>query len=287
MTLAKRNLKLYFDDKLGVFFSLLGVLIIIILYAVFLGDSMEVNMSELKDPALSVDIWLTAGILQVASMTTSLGSFSVLIQDRLSGKNKDFYMLPISKRKVSQSYFISAFIVGALMTVAVFAVCCIYLYVKHSYFLGFFPTLQTLALIFATSLASSSISYIIASCLSSNSAFSAVSTIIGTLIGFMTGIYFPVGSVSQPVQKAMTVFPLSHGASLFRKIFMDGVINTEFADAPPEIVQEFTRELGVDLFWNDTKFSAGISIVYILLFSVFLYVISDIVMKKRYDTAPQ
>ena len=37
--LVIRNLKLYFKDKGAVFFSLLGVLIVIGLYILFLGDT--------------------------------------------------------------------------------------------------------------------------------------------------------------------------------------------------------------------------------------------------------
>ena len=43
----KRNLRLFFRDKMSVFFSLLSVFIIIGLYVLFLGDMMTGNMGGL------------------------------------------------------------------------------------------------------------------------------------------------------------------------------------------------------------------------------------------------
>lgn len=44
-----RNLKLYFRDKAAVFFSLLGVLIIILLYVLFLGKMIAQTAEGFSD----------------------------------------------------------------------------------------------------------------------------------------------------------------------------------------------------------------------------------------------
>ena len=282
--MIKRNLTLYWKDKMGVVFSLLGVLVIILLYAVFLSDSLEGELSVLEKPRLGVDLWLTAGILQVASVTTSMGSLNILIQDRLGGKRNDFYMLPMGKRRISLSYFLSAYIVGLMMTLVTFVFCAVYLYVCHGFLLDMAFACQVLLLTGLTSFTSTAISYTIVSFLSSNGAFSAVSAIIGTLIGFLTGIYFPIGDVADPVQKLMTLFPLSHGASLYRKIFMADIIRTDFKAVPAKSLQLFTRTLGIDLFWEDRGLSALFSVGYLLVFGVMLTVLTGFMMKKRDDT---
>ena len=46
--LIKRNLLIFFRQKSSVFFSLLGVFVIIGLYALFLGDMMEKGMTGMK-----------------------------------------------------------------------------------------------------------------------------------------------------------------------------------------------------------------------------------------------
>ena len=42
---AKRNMKIFFRDRMSVFFALLGALLIIGLFALFLGDLMVKSMT--------------------------------------------------------------------------------------------------------------------------------------------------------------------------------------------------------------------------------------------------
>ena len=76
-SLTGRNLKLFFRDRASVFFSLLSVIIIIGLYALFLGN---IQVQELEDrvgrdvpgAAWLVNTWILAGILAVSTVTVSL-----------------------------------------------------------------------------------------------------------------------------------------------------------------------------------------------------------------------
>ena len=48
ITLARRNLKLFFRDRTAVFFSLLSVLVLLGLYVFFLGDVMLADFSSVE-----------------------------------------------------------------------------------------------------------------------------------------------------------------------------------------------------------------------------------------------
>ena len=72
--LLLRNLRVYFRDKASVFFSLLSVLIIILLYALFLGDawssgSVFQGRAGVKN---MMDSWIMAGLLAVVSVTSTM-----------------------------------------------------------------------------------------------------------------------------------------------------------------------------------------------------------------------
>ena len=87
---AKRNIKLFFRDKSAVFFSLLAVFIIIGLYALFLGDVWTSSLSELGESAeVLMSSWIMAGLLAVTSVTTTMGAFGIMVDDRIKKIDKD------------------------------------------------------------------------------------------------------------------------------------------------------------------------------------------------------
>jgi multidrug/hemolysin transport system permease protein len=72
---AIRNIKVFFKDKMSVFFSLMSVFIVIGLYVLFLGDVMESNLASLGDhKRFLMDSWIMAGLLSVTSITTTMGA---------------------------------------------------------------------------------------------------------------------------------------------------------------------------------------------------------------------
>ena len=60
---AKRNLKLFFKDKVAVSCSLIGVLVVLGLYLVFLGDTLLSGLKDLDQAKFLIDSWLMAGVL--------------------------------------------------------------------------------------------------------------------------------------------------------------------------------------------------------------------------------
>ena len=78
-----------------------------------------------------------------------------------------------------------------------------------------------------------------------NNAFSSFSTVVGTLIGFLTGIYIPMGNLPESVQLVIKSFPIAHGAALFRQVFMEVPLAASFAGAPEAAVRDFETLLGI------------------------------------------
>jgi len=75
LNLAQRNLKIFFRQKSAVFFSLLGVFVIIGLYVVFLGDVWTQNFKDLPQINTLMNNWIMAGIISVTAITTTMGAF--------------------------------------------------------------------------------------------------------------------------------------------------------------------------------------------------------------------
>lgn len=129
---------------------------------------------------------------------------------------------------------VSAFMIGCIMSVVALVLVGIYIVTNGGKMLSTVAFIKAIALILICTLANTAVVFLIVSFFKSNNAFATASTLIGTLIGFMTGIYVPIGSLPDAVQFVIKVSPVSHAVSIFRQVIMDEPLSKGFAGAPTE-----------------------------------------------------
>lgn len=276
-----RNLKIFFRDKSAVFFSLLAVFIIIGLYALFLGDVWAEDYSDIENARYLMDSWIMAGLLAVTSVTTTMGALGIMVADKAKNIIKDFQSSPASRSALAGGYILSAFVIGVIMSVVALILAEIYILANGGELLTGTKMLQVLALILLSSLASTSILFFLASFFKSLNAFSTASTVIGTLIGFLTGIYLPVGVLPEAIQYVVKIFPISHAAVLFRQILMEAPLQEAFAQAPAESLAEFKTMMGVTFRFGDTLLSPHGSILVLLVTAGLFYGLSILNLSRK------
>lgn len=259
--IAKRNLKLFFRDKASVFFSLLAVFIIIGLYVLFLGDTITSGMKELPGARYLMDSWIMAGLLGVVSITTTMGAFSIMVEDRTKKILKDFSASPVSRPALSGGYILSSYCVGVIMSAVTFVLAEIYILAYGGKLLDAVSVLEVLGIMLLSVLASSAMVLFMVSFFRSSNAFATASTIIGTLIGFLTGIYIPIGNLPEAVQTIIKIFPVSHAGALFRQVMMQKPMSETFANIPADQLQNFKLEMGVVYQYGNTTADAITSIL--------------------------
>lgn len=273
ISFAKRILKLYFRDKTSVFFSLLAVFIIIGLYVLFLGDVWSSGI-EVESPKLLMDSWIMSGLLAVVSLTTTMGAFGIMVDDRYKKISKDFYSSPISRSRLAAGYISGAFIIGLVMSLLTFILVEFYMLSNGAAFPELMTLLKIFGLILLSTLANTAMLFFIVSFLKSQNAFGTASSIIGTLIGFITGIYMPIGILPDAVQVVVKLFPVSHSAVLFRQVMMESAMNDQFANSSAEFKNGFAEEMGVVIKWGDTVIPSYVSILVIVATAVIFYALS-------------
>ena len=136
-----------------------------------------------------------------------------------------------------------------------------YTLIEGGAFLGVIPLLKVIGLVLLTTFTNTSLVLFLVSFFRSSNAFATASTILGTLIGFVTGIYLPVGQLPDAVGWIVKLFPVSHAAVLFRQVMMAGPMETSFAGAPASAVAEFEELMGVTLRFGDTLLPAYASVL--------------------------
>ncbi len=267
---TKRNLLVFFKDKASVFFSLLSVFIIIGMYALFLGDVWTSSMEGISGARFIMDSWIVAGLIAVTSVTTTMGAFGTMVEDKSKKIVKDIRSSPLARVSIAGGYILSAFIIGVIMCCVALVLCEMYILAGGGTLLGGMQLLKVFGLILISTFSNTALVLFFVSFFQSNNAFSIASTIIGTVIGFLTGIYIPIGQLPNGVQWVIKLFPPSHSALLLRQVIMEDALKASFAGAPASVVTNFKELMGVSFKIGETQvtpiLSIGIMVVSGILF---------------------
>lgn len=272
--LISRNLKVYFRDKASVFFSLLAVMIIFAMYLLFLGNVWTSNLPKVDGVKALMDSWIMSGLLAVTSVTTVMGAFGTMVDDRSHNIIKDFNASPISRAKIVAGYELASFTVGALMSLLAFALSECYIVVRGGELLAPLPMLTMVGLILLASLCNTALVSFVISFFKSQNAFGTASSILGTLVGFLTGIYLPIGILPDAMQFVVKIFPVSHAALLMRNVMMQTSLHQVFGGAPAAVAQEFEEQMGVVFRFGSQTVSGTTSLLILAGTTLLFYALS-------------
>lgn len=282
--LVLRNTRLYLRDKAAVFFSFFSVIIIIILYVLFLGKMQEDSLSEAYNNIEGIDwlvsSWIMAGILTVSTVTVPLSALGTLINDRTNGVLNDFYTSPIDRKILALGYLISAWVISFIMVIINFIIGQIYVVIMGGEILGVIPTIQILLAISLSIMVFSSLFFYFAILIKTQNAFGTMGTLVGTFIGFLGGIYIPIGVMGKNVQTVMNLLPSAHSVTLIRNIYMEGAMDKVFSNAPIEALEDYRFMFGLEVNIGDYLMSSFELIISMIVFGLFFYVLSVIKLSK-------
>lgn len=246
-----RNLRLYLRDRAAVFFSFLSVIIILAMYILFLGKMQsdflanDFGLGEEKD--WMVASWIMAGILMVSTVTVPLGAVGKLIDDRDKGMLNDFYAAPINRNILALSYLISAWVIGFVMVMANFVIGQVYVLSQGGEFMSFIQLIQTLGLVILSIMTFSSIFFYVSLFIRSSNAYGTLSTLVGTFIGFLGGIYIPIGVLGDNVQRVMNLLPTAHAVTIMRRVYMQNAVESAFGELPDQAYETYAYWYGMDI----------------------------------------
>jgi multidrug/hemolysin transport system permease protein len=188
----------------------------------------------------------------------------------------DFVVAPISRTGVVVSYLISAWVIGLVFSLIALAAGELYILSGGGALFDPPHALKVVGMLVLSVVSSSSVMFLVASFLKSGSAFGTLATLLGTLIGFITGVYVPLGILPEAVRKFVVLVPFSHSAAMLRQVFCDAPLATVFGAAPSEAKLQYAKMYGINLFWGDTEISmiamlailAGVTVVFLLISAV-------------------
>lgn len=263
------------------FFSLLAVFIIIGLYVLFLGDMVIQGMTDMPSARFLMDSWIMSGLLAVTPITTALGAMGTIVEDKKQKVFQDFAVAPISRNKVYAAYLFSGQLVSLFLTLLTFVLAEIYIVAYGGELLDLFTAAQVLLLILFFTLTASVVMFYLVSWFKSSNAYAAASMVTGTLIGFLTGIYIPIGVLPKAVQTIIKLFPPAHAAVLLRKLMLARPESLAFTGAPAEALAAFRLELGVDFQIESRLLGSLESFLYLGLVLLVFLALSLLKFKRK------
>ncbi len=286
--MLRRNIKLFFKDK-GMFFtSLITPIILLVLYATFLGnvyrDSFTANLPEfvkISDSLLDALVGgqLISSILSVSCITVAFSSNFLMVQDKANGSIKDLSISPVKSSLLSMSYYFATIISTLIVCLSAMAICLAYV-ATVGWYMTAADVLLLLVDVFVLVLLGTAVSSVINFFLSSQGQISAVGSIVSAGYGFVCGAYMPISTFSDGLQKALSFFPGTYGTSLVRTHAMRGAFEElEKQNIPTEVVDSIKVALDCNMSFFDKEVS--VPAMYIVLgASVIVFVVAYVLMNK-------
>ena len=142
-------------------------------------------------------------------------------------------------------------------------------------------TLYVLGIVILSAFASSAIVCFIVSFVKTMGAYTTISIILGTLIGFLIGAYICIGDLPNSIQWIIKCFPCAHAAVLFRQLLMEEPIAEGFAGLPDETLLEFKTSVGVIFEYGDWRPKMWFHILVLIGSGVIFYVLAIINMSRK------
>ena len=279
LALAKRNTLCYLRDRQSVLFSLMAVLIVVLLYLLFLRDILISSYPEMDGMPHLIDAWVMAGILGIVPVTASAGSLQTMVEDRVSGRDRDIAVTPLSRWEVVGGHVLSTFASGLVMSLIALVICLAYL-VAVGCPLSAAGVAECIVLLVPSALTGSVIVYAMVSFIRSTGAFSGFFTVVSVMIGFLSGIYMPMGTMPEAMQVVGTLVPASQMAALFREALCSEALGDVFSGAPADVLEGFRTDMGFDLALGGFEFSAVASLVYSLAVAALFMAIAVMAVRR-------
>lgn len=278
LALLKRNFTLYFRNRSGVFFSLLGALISFLLYIIFLQKNLTAAWSQLPDNTSLLNNWLMGGTLAVTGITTSFTALTQMVQDREHQVDQDLFLTDLGNWGLQASYLISSIVISFVMQLFMFVVMS--LYFQESPVLSHLAEVALIMLL--SSVLSSLVNAILIHRFQSVDSLGKLATIVGTASGFLVGTYVPLGVLPNFAQLLMKCTPATYIAFLYRQVFMKEQLADTFA-GNSDLLAEFQEKMGIELKWQEllTKEKTYLIVVSISLAAILLWLLLVKVSSKR------
>lgn len=266
--LTKRNVKLFLKDKGMVLSSLITPIILLLLFATFLGnvyrDTFVSNLPEGFEVSSKIISGLVGGelcssLIAVSCVTVAFCANFLMVQDKVSGARDDLLMSPVKKSALALGYYAATLLSTLIICLIATALCFVYL-ACTGWFLSFGDVMLVLTDILILTMFGTVLSSIVNVFLTSQGQISAVGTIVSAGYGFICGAYMPLSQFGAGLRNTLMFLPGTYGTSMVRNHMLSGVFKEmNAAGIPDGVVEGIKDSVDCNLYFFGSGVGAGVT----------------------------
>ncbi len=232
--LTKRNMLVFFTDKGTLFFSMLTPMIILLLYILFLKNSLLSslqnaatgleNLVAAKDMAQFVNGLLLTGIISSALITIPYNALEIIVRDREDKVDLDMLSTPVKRFEIILSYFCAAVASAFMQAMIVLAVGIGILSLSGDMYLSAADVVKLVGAVFLGTVSSTSVFMVVMMFFKSMGTCGAFMGIISAVSGFVIGAYMPLSEFNKSIQNVCNLVPATGITVLIRNYLTGGIL---------------------------------------------------------------
>ena len=291
LILIRRHLRVFWRDRLTVFFTLLGPLALFVLFGLFLRKQTAqliqqgVPGSSDADAYGMCDAWVFASVVALSCFTGSLGMLMAFVDDRTSGRFSDYLVAPVKRTELAVSYVISTLIVSFVISVIFMVFSQVWALCFGSAMMSWKLDLECMAAIFLACFIFSALNTFIVTFLGSQGAMGGYSITMGSAMGFLAYCFVTPLGLATWVNNVLGLLPFAETASLIRHSLMKPATDQIITSLPTQDLQDQARDtlmnnLGVVLTVDGSKLSNWLVIGILLILAVIFGILASVRMGR-------
>ncbi|MHC5249903.1 ABC transporter permease [Enterococcus sp. LJL90] len=249
--LIERNLMIYFRNRSGVIFSVLGALISFVLYIIFLRDTMMGNWTQVAQGVQLLDLWLIGGTLAVTAITSTLAGLGQMVEDRERNVLNDITLVGLKETQKNLSYVLSATIIGSVMQLILLLIMGCYFVLVDQITIPFSQLPMLLVVVFFSSFCFSLLFFAVISFIKRKNTLGKIETILGTAAGFMACVYVPLGLLPEFGQSLIKGTPAIYLAAWYRRILLAPTLADATNQLSANELALAKTSLGIEIGWGN------------------------------------
>lgn len=279
--LVQRNIKIYFSNIPGVIMSCFGALISFFIYVGFLQKNLESSWPQIANVKQMLDLWMMAGIVAIAGITTSFQALGQLVKDRETRTADDMCLTDLSLSEQNLAYVLSSSIISFLMQIITFVVMDVYFTAVDKINISLENSLLALIFMALGAVGATLLNEIIVLFIHSSTTFSRLSAVIGAIAGFAVATYLPYGTLSSTAQTLVKLVPSSYEASALRSLFLNKINEGQM---PANVRSTMVNYLGIHFKINSyqlTRADTGYVMIGMILILSLVIILASLAIGKR------
>lgn len=291
--LANRHFLVFIKDKLTLFFSLLGPLIVILVFLLFLKNiqvdavlgylrkiGIHGSGSNIKKEITKLVLNdMFGGVVATSIITVSFATCSKVVDDKISGVSRLYMASPIKSSILTGSYILAAFFTSFVINLTVYFISIIVLAATGAFYMTIADVFINVALIFFGVMSATTIFIVLVEGLTKATQVTTLGSIIGATSGFFLGAYVPLSQLGNFVQKAVLMLPGTYTVNVLKEGYLKKAVvevSKKIGDTNGALREVFDWKLK---YFNDNEVPIYASFL-VLILSSLIFFIAYVLIKK-------